>query len=86
MTILGRDRLQIVWIEQTRLRASAAAGCTDMMARLGQARRCWHQFERQDKPAFVRWRMRSRRFRLSEELPDGTDGTGCGDCEGLSIC
>jgi hypothetical protein len=25
---------------------------------LEQARRCWHQFERQDKPAFVRWRAR----------------------------
>src|SRR5436305_14467822 len=29
-----------------------------MMARLEQARLCWHQFERQDKPAFVRWRAR----------------------------
>src|SRR5438067_9720686 len=29
-----------------------------MMARLEQARLCWHQFERQDKPAFVRWRSR----------------------------
>src|SRR5205823_9922604 len=31
---------------------------TAMMARLEQARLCWHQFERQDKPAFVRWRSR----------------------------
>src|SRR5689334_12205648 len=54
----GRDRLEIVWIEQTALRASAAGECTDMMARLEQARHCWHQFERQDKPAFVRWRAR----------------------------
>jgi hypothetical protein len=29
-----------------------------MMARLEQARLRWHQFERQDKPAFVRWRAR----------------------------
>src|SRR5215470_3287764 len=55
---LGRDRLEIVWIEQAPLRARAAGECTDMMARLEQARRCWHQFERQDKPAFVRWRAR----------------------------
>ena len=55
---LGSDRLEIVWIEQAPLRASAAGECTDMMARLEQARRCWHQFERQDKPAFVRWRAR----------------------------
>src|SRR5437879_12172682 len=58
VTVLGRDRLEIVWIEQAPLRASAAGGCTDMMARLEQARLCWHQFERQDKPAFVRWRAR----------------------------
>src|SRR5438046_2973236 len=54
----GRDALEIVWIEQAPLRASAAGKCTDMMARLEQARLCWHQFERQDKPAFVRWRAR----------------------------
>jgi hypothetical protein len=58
MTILARDRREIVWIEQTPLRASAAAECTSMMARLEQARRCWQQFERQDKPAFIRWRAR----------------------------
>src|SRR5437899_7671378 len=58
VTVSGRDRLEIVWIEQTSLRASAAGECTDMMARLEQARLCWHQFERQDKPAFVRWRAR----------------------------
>src|SRR3954469_15852801 len=51
-------RLEIVWIDQAPLRANAAAKCTDMMARLEQARLCWHQFERQDKPAFVRWRAR----------------------------
>src|SRR2546429_5547682 len=59
VTVPGRDRLEIVWIEQAPLRASAAGECTDMMARLEQARLCWHQFERQDKPAFVRWRARA---------------------------
>src|SRR6201987_4410421 len=58
MTVLGRDRLEIVWIDQAPLRANAAAECTDMMMRLEQARLAWHQFERQDKPAFVRWRAR----------------------------
>src|SRR5262249_22544348 len=58
VTVHGRNRLEIVWIEQAPLRASAAGECTDMMARLEQARLCWHQFERQDKPAFVRWRAR----------------------------
>src|SRR5438874_10414272 len=58
VTISGRDRLEIVWIEQAPLRATAAADCADMMARLERARISWHQFERQDKPAFVRWRAR----------------------------
>src|SRR5438067_12067358 len=58
VTVPRRDRLEIVWIEQAPLRGSAAGKCTDMMARLEQARLCWHQFERQDKPAFVRWRAR----------------------------
>src|SRR5438552_12906746 len=58
VTVPRRDRLEIVWIEQAPLRGRAAGECTDMMARLEQARLCWHQFERQDKPAFVRWRAR----------------------------
>src|SRR2546430_17638528 len=58
VTVSGRDRREIVWIEQAPWGASAAGECTDMMARLEQARLCWHQFERQDKPAFVRWRAR----------------------------
>ncbi|HEU0208876.1 MAG TPA: J domain-containing protein [Candidatus Udaeobacter sp.] len=58
VAVRGRDRLEIVWIEQAELRTSAARECTDMMARLEQARLYWHQFERQDKPAFVRWRAR----------------------------
>src|SRR2546421_12651432 len=58
VTVPRRDRLEIVWIEQAPLRASAAGECIEMMARLEQARLCWHQFERQDQPAFVRWRAR----------------------------
>src|SRR6266481_5982048 len=58
MAVSGRDRLEIVWIDQAPLRANAAAECTDMMMRLERARLSWHQFERQDKPAFVRWRAR----------------------------
>jgi hypothetical protein len=58
VTGFGRNRLEIVWIDQAPLRANAAAECTDMMERLERARLGWHQFERQDKPAFVRWRAR----------------------------
>src|SRR5438874_2580090 len=58
MAVSGRDRLEIVWIDQAPLRANAAAECTDMMLRLERARLGWHQFERQDKPAFLRWRAR----------------------------
>ncbi len=57
-TVSGGDRLEIVWIEQAPLRASVAGECSEMMARLERARLGWHQFERQDKPAFVRWRAR----------------------------
>src|SRR2546430_16380185 len=58
MAVSGRDRLEIVGIDQAPLRANAAAECTDMMMRLERTRLGWHQFERQDKPAFVRWRAR----------------------------
>jgi hypothetical protein len=58
MTVSSRVRLEIVLIDQAPLRVNAAAACADMMVRLEQARRRWHQFERQDKPAFVRWRAR----------------------------
>src|SRR3982751_3288927 len=59
VTVAGRDRREVVWIERRApWRASAAAECIAMMARLEQARLCWHQFERQDQPAFVRWRAR----------------------------
>src|ERR1043166_8301220 len=58
MSVAGRDRLEIVWIDHARLRANAAAECTEMMMRLERARLGWHQFERQDKPAFIRWRAR----------------------------
>src|SRR5438477_11307850 len=56
MAVSGRDRLEIVWIDQAPLRANAAAECTAMMMRLERARLSWHQFERQGKLAFVRWR------------------------------
>ena len=58
MAVSGRDRMEIVCIDQAPLRANAAAECTNMMTRLEWARLSWHQFERQDKPAFVRWRAR----------------------------
>lgn len=48
----------IVVIDQEPLRRTAAADCTSAMARLEQARGGWHRFEREDKPAFARWRAR----------------------------
>src|SRR2546423_3344271 len=58
MAVSGRDRLEIVWIDQAPMRANAAAKCTDMMMRQDRARLSWHKFERQDKPTLVRWRAR----------------------------
>ena len=45
-------------IDQGPLRRTIAADCSASMARLERARLGWHKFERQDKPAFVRWRAR----------------------------
>jgi hypothetical protein len=48
----------IVLIDQGPLRETAAANCTNAMARLERARIQWHHFERKDKPAFIRWQAR----------------------------
>ena len=48
----------LVRIDQAPIRDAVAADCTSAMARLERARIGWHKFERQDKPAFVRWRAR----------------------------
>ena len=53
-----RRDCRIVLIAQEPLRETAAADCTKTKARLERARVAWHQFERKDKPAFVRWRAR----------------------------
>ena len=50
--------LHLVLIDQEPLRRSAAAACADAMERLEEARVGWHRFEREDKPAFARWRAR----------------------------
>jgi hypothetical protein len=49
---------EILVIDQAPLRRTIAADCSAAMARLERARLGWHKFERQDKPAFVRWRAR----------------------------
>jgi hypothetical protein len=54
----GRIAAEIVLIDQTPLRRTVAADCTAAMARLERARMGWHGFEREDKPAFARWRAR----------------------------
>lgn len=48
----------IVVVDQVPLRQSAAAACNEAMERLEHARIGWHRFEREDKPAFARWRAR----------------------------
>lgn len=59
----GRDTealrgVAIILIDQEPLRRSAAADCAATMGRLDRARAGWHRFEREDKPAFARWRAR----------------------------
>ena len=50
--------LHIVLIDQEPVRRAAAARCTEARAQLDTARAGWHRFEREDKPAFARWRAR----------------------------
>lgn len=54
----GAGARHLVIIDQGPLRRTAAAECTDSMAQLEMARAGWHRFEREDKPAFIRWRAR----------------------------
>ncbi len=48
----------LVLMDQEPVRREAAARCTAVMARLERARGQWQQYEREDKPAFIRWRAR----------------------------
>jgi hypothetical protein len=57
---------EIVVIDQRPLRSTAAAECSAAMDRLEKARVAWHRFEREDKPAFVRWRAREFGTLLSQ--------------------
>jgi hypothetical protein len=52
------ERTEIVLIDQQPLRRRVAGDCADLMERLEVVRVAWHQFDREDKPAFVRWRAR----------------------------
>jgi len=55
----GRSaRAEIVIIDQAPLRRCVASQCSAAMARLENVRIEWHKFEREDRPAFVRWRAR----------------------------
>jgi hypothetical protein len=56
----------IVLIDQAPLRRSIAAECTSAMARLDEVRAGWHRFDREDRPAFIRWRAREFGALLSE--------------------
>jgi hypothetical protein len=50
--------VEIVLIDQAPLRTTIAAECAEAMEQLEVARARWHEFERKDRPAFVRWRAR----------------------------
>lgn len=62
---LPRERVLVV-IDQTPLREATGAECAAAMAQLEEARAAWHRFDREDKPAFVRWRAREFGPLLSE--------------------
>src|SRR5436853_6314500 len=57
---------EIVRLDDVPLRRSIAAECTAAMERLDQARIGWHRFDREDRPAFIRWRAREFGALLSE--------------------
>ena len=47
---------QLVWVDQRPLRSEAASECGRAMERLEKARTEWRRFEREDQPAFQRWK------------------------------
>lgn len=53
-------------IDQNPLRRETADDCRVVRARLDTLRAIWHSFEREDKPAFARWRAREFGPLLSE--------------------
>lgn len=56
----------IIVVDQAPLRRASRTECAAAMARLDDARAAWHRFEREDKPAFARWRAREFGTLLSE--------------------
>lgn len=46
----------LVWVDQGPLRREAASECSRAMERLEEARERWRRFEREDQPAFQRWK------------------------------
>lgn len=59
-------RGQIVVIDQAPLRNAAVADCRKAMAQVETARARWSRFEREDQPAFTRWRAREFGAQLSQ--------------------
>jgi hypothetical protein len=56
----------MVLIDQNPLRRETADDCRTVRGRLDSLRAIWHSFEREDKPAFARWRAREFGPLLSE--------------------
>lgn len=65
-TSARRCVVEIVLIDQAPLRRTIATECADAMERLERVRTSWNEFERRDRPAFVRWRAREFGAILSE--------------------
>lgn len=57
---------ELILIDGNPLRKAAGAECSAAMGRLEERRAAWHRFDREDKPAFVRWRAREFGPLLSE--------------------
>lgn len=47
---------QLVWVDQGPLRRKTASECGQAMDKLEKARAEWRRFEREDQPAFQRWK------------------------------
>jgi len=62
----GRVSADIILVDQPPIRRRLAADCNAVREELEHARIGWHRFEREDRPAFIRWRAREFGALLSE--------------------
>ena len=60
------EAFDIIIIDQRPLRRGLASECAAALRKLEEVKVGWHQFDREDRPAFVRWRAREFGALLSE--------------------